>query len=816
MKSLSLFVDKWFITVAANINGNVMPLSLPNGEDRIWLYFHEDTANQRIVYGKTFENNYRDKEPHYFGDIFPLIETDEYHFTRYHSRPEDMKEIFKVSNIFSHLHEAIEEQDTIDTYISFSTDITEIARYKFIQELEEAKFNVIESVARISHLALEESRKRSIFAEDGMYLTLVATNDNLHYALYWATENVFIRKREGTLPGLGLDVRKRALIESVVENINRTTKFLSTQEEYAYEYKRQERFADDWLKLIAKQKPGLPVTLSNITFAVAPYNPYPVTIKAIELDKRTKNLVDNIVREIAEFVRTNNVQFHEIKGIVFIGNTFTNSEFSAAIKARFNVDKDKLVIYREAELPKIVGVYSQIDCKQFREATEEFIKDAKVQEELNRQAREEEKRRKIAAEEEQRRRLEKEQRLKSKKDYANAIENVERFEHEHDYKQMLDWADIALKHRPDDEYAKEKRDNAQRLLWEQREKDKRFEITIRRAKTAYNEERWSDAISQCDMALEMRPDSDDAKRIKRESKQLLDIKEKITNFLYRADSFFAQKLYSKALEEVEKILNLDAANKDAKKIQSEISKAKGLHEEKVRTLAEKLNESETKKDFVAAIQICESLIEEDAINIRKWTSKRERLITKQKEFEKNKRRLDQLKEEINKAHFDEDWDRLKSLCEIYLNINQNEDIIQFLHKANKRLEEQKAREAKDKALASINGLIVERRFKEAEKEINRFARDYPFEHQVVKDLRSRLFSFNSERTKQTTSNLGDDFFDAPTNHSRKQDQSKRKITPKKNPIHMDGRRKDDFFDRKSGDGNANTSENRMVNKDFNF
>ena len=48
MKSLSLYIDKWFITVAINYDGNVIPLSLPNGEDRIWLYFHEDIANSRI------------------------------------------------------------------------------------------------------------------------------------------------------------------------------------------------------------------------------------------------------------------------------------------------------------------------------------------------------------------------------------------------------------------------------------------------------------------------------------------------------------------------------------------------------------------------------------------------------------------------------------------------------------------------------------------------------------------------------------------------------------------------------------------------
>lgn len=173
MKTLSLYVDKWFITVAVNIDGNVIPLTLPNGEDRVWLFFHEDTANNRVVYGKTFEDNYRDKEPHYIGDVFPLIETGEHHFTRYDNRPEEMREIFKVANIFSHLHDAIKDQDKVDTYISFSTDISDIARLKFLQELKEANFNVIESVARISHLGLEEAKNVVSLPWQGCILCLL-------------------------------------------------------------------------------------------------------------------------------------------------------------------------------------------------------------------------------------------------------------------------------------------------------------------------------------------------------------------------------------------------------------------------------------------------------------------------------------------------------------------------------------------------------------------------------------------------------------------------------------------------------------------
>lgn len=827
MKALSLYVDKWFITVAVNLDGNVIPLALPNGEDRIWLFFHEDTTNNRIVYGKTYENNYRDKEPHYFGDIFPLIESGENHFTRYDNRPEEMREIFKVANIFSHLHDAIQDDGEVNTYISFSTDISDIARLKFLQELNEAKFNVIESVARISHLGLEESKKRGIFTTPGTYLSLVATNDNLHFSLYKLTENLFVRVSEATLSGFGLDVRKRALIESVVENINRTTRFLSTPDEFAKEYKRQERFADEWLRQIADRRFGLPVTLPDITFAVAPNNPYSVTIKPMDLDQRTVGLVDDIVRKIADFVRSNNIQPHEIAGITFIGNTFTNTKFTDAINSRFIVDENKLVKYREVELPKVVSVYAQIDCTQFKVATEDFVKDAKLQEELNRQAREEAARKEAAQAAALREQAEKEAAIKSDKEYKNAIENVERYESEHDYENMREWAGIALTHRPEDEYAKEKQNLAQQLLAEQRATNKQFSTILQRIKVAYSEGRWSDAISQCDIALELRSDSEEVKRIKRDSKRHLDIKEKVTNFLNRADMFFAQKLYNDALEEVGKVLNLDSSNEEAKLIKRRIAELRYKQETRVQELVKKLQESEESNDFDSAIQICDALKEEDAANLTKWTAKIERIKTHRKELEENNRRLTALKEDIYNAHSDEDWTRLKWLCESYLSISSDNLVSQFLIKAKRRLEDTRVREAKEKALATINQLILDRRMNEAEQELNRFAQNYPSEQSVVKDLRKKIFSFGDVSTpvaedlpkrkpigfnspKSTPQEKDDDFFGIPSNPQRakKAQQPKREksMTPKKT---------DDFFDSTSNQIGDHTNK-KTTNDDFNF
>lgn len=827
MKSLSLYVDKWFITVAINFDGNVIPLSLPNGEDRIWLYFHEDIANSIIEYGKVFEHNYRDKLQHYFGDIFNLIEEGDHYFTRYERRREEMREIFKVAGIFNHIHQAVGQEDCVDTYISFSSDIPDVARLRFIEELEEANFRVIESVARISHLALEECKKRNVFTTIGTYLVLVATNDNFHFSLYENKGNIFLRKSEGTLMGLGLDVRRRALVETIVENINKNAKLLKSREEIDLECVRQDRFATAWLDRIARSKPYMPVAFDGITFAVAPNNPAIVQILPNTLDSRTTGIVEEMVRKIADFVKENQLQPHEIEGIVFIGNTFTNQTFARAIKNRFIVDDNKIVIYREEELPKVVSVYSRMDCSQFKGATAEFINDAKTQEILNRQAKEEEEKKQKAEANARRQQELIDSQKKAEREYNNAVENIERHESDHNYEEMLEWAEIALKILTEDEFAKEKAALARQLLAEQKAANKQFNLVLQRAKTAFSEERWSDAISQCEMALELRSDSDEASRLKVEARRRMDVKEKVQELLNRADVFFAQKLYSEAFREVGKILSLDPDNRDAKDIKRKISEVYTQHQESIYNYVRRLKEAETENDFASAIEICDTLIEEDSVNIRKWTSKKERLISKRKEIEEKKRKIADLKKDINKAHFDEDWVRLKLLCENFLNIDSDQDVYQFLSKAKKRLEEIRVKECKEKALAIINGLILDGHFNEAQKELDRFAQNYPSEQSIVKDLRKRLFSMDpdfGESSNISRKPIGfgaptpippsegiDDFFATP----KKVASTKRTSTKKESQNNQ--AKKDDFFDSASSHMNdRNVSKQKFTDNDFNF
>lgn len=831
MKNLSLYVDKWFISVAISNDGNLIPLTLPNGEDRIWLYFFEDISNSRIEYGKAFENNYRDRLPHYFGDIFDLIETGDHYFTRYERRQEEMRSIFKVAGIFNHIRQAVGEDGAIATYICFSADIPDVARLRFIEELEEDNFHVVESEVRIQHLALEECRKSNLFTSNGSYLVLVATNDNLHYSLYEGKENLFVRGEEGMLKGLGFDVRRRALVEAIVDNINKNTKLLKKAEEINLECVRQERNASAWLEKIKKSKRNMPVAFDGITFAVAPHNPATVQVNPKTLDDRTTGIVDNIIRSISSFVKENQLLPNEIKGIVFIGDPFTNETFKDAINNSFGIGEERMVTYKEEKIPEVVSIYSQIDLSPFKNAMHKFLTSTKTQEQVNRQKKEEEaKRQKAEASARQQQALI-DARRKAEREYGNAVENIARHESAHNYDEMLEWAEIALANKPDDEFAKEKAALARQLSAEQKAANKQFNTVLQRAKTAFAEERWNDAVSQCGMAIELRPNSEEASRLKTEALRRMEIEEKVQTFLNRADVFFAQKLFNEALGEVKKILSLDPSNRDAKAILDRIATENAQHKDRIDSLVTKLDDAEGKQDYSTAITVCESLIGEDPTNIGKWTGKKERLISKQREIEEGNRKINELRQKINQAHFDEDWVKLKLLCESFLSMWRDDDVAQFLAKAKKRIEETMVQEAKEKALATINGLIINGKVNEAEKELDRFAQNYPSEHSLVKDLRKKLFSFDLEGTspqpesprpphkpigfsRPSVGNAqGDDDFFGPSKGKTtpQRRRAKEGPSPKKPP------KEGGFFDSGSAPHSGESSKGiHFTNDDFNF
>jgi tetratricopeptide (TPR) repeat protein len=806
-----------------NIDGVPHPISLPNGEDRLWLYFFEDVANNRVLYGKIYEQSYRDNSPHYYGDIFSLLKENKRHFVRFDNRPEELKEIFNASGMFDHLHQAAEvsvDQD-IDVYISFSTDISHVSRKYFIDEMNEHHLLVKESVAWISHLALEECFKRGKISEDGYYLVMVATNENLHYSVYEYAKGLFLRKAVNSLDGYGLDIRRRVLIESVVENINRTTKFLRTPEEVIHECLRMERFADDWLAKVVQYK-GRPFSLSNVTLAVAPNNPFEVPVFPNSLNERTSVLVNDIIRKVESFIKEIPLSLNNIKGLILLGNTFTNEQYQLAINAKFVLPSEAITIYKDNDLSRIVAMYAFMDCEQFSSENKQFQINAEQEAERIRIAQAEEDAAIKAKAEAEALSAENERARKADREYENAMDNVAQFEREHDYDQMLDWAKIALTQRPNDEFANEKVQQAQQFIADERAKAKQYSSVMQRVKTCMDERRWIDVISQCEIALGYRPNSKEASRLLDEAKRQLEVSENAKDFMNRAEVFFAQNLYDEAEQELAKVKSLDPTNAEACKRLKEIQTIRLTHQHEVDDLVNAAQSYVFKSNYEQAMNLYDKLANLDNRNSRKWAEMVERMKQKRLEAEAKKSRLLELKQRIDSCFFEEDWPSVIQNCELYLTIDDEADIRDVLGKAESKLNEMTRKKILAEGINRIKALMSDERWNEAEKELDLMRRKYPQEKEMFRDLAKRIFNALASPTRTEKKEAKPIGFHSSGKKGKDENDffgSGGKENNKKRTERKPLKKQDDFFDcdtskkNKDVDGKKSAS---IGSDDFNF
>ena len=770
MKALTLYIDKWYIIGAVCTDGVPRLITPTNHEDRFWLYFYEDTYNNSIVYGKDNQSHYRNGEAHYIGDVFSLITDPDRRFSRYNGKGEEMKMIFQASGIFDLLRSAVDTDGEIETYISFSPDIPGPSRLVFFEELKSNSFNVIGSQARIGFLALEHNRRHDSLLEEGYYLVLNACNENLHYILYKRENNKYKMFSENVLVGMGMDLRGRALVESIVDSINNRTHFLATKEEVEKEYLRMEQFVPKWFVKIANAKPFIPITIPNVSFGNQPANTYQVSIIKNKLDERTSVIVNNIIKVVADFTRTAGVRNDEIKGLVFIGNTFTNSQFERAIREKFYVSEENVIRHKESDLPNIVGVYPLLEDlheSDWQKTAEKDLGEIQKRAAFDKEKETLENLIKTRSWDEARTHLDKmsnfyldysselsgyktiidrgiiEDGNKSARLYDEAMQKVYSFEKSQDYAQMRDWADIALKHRPEDKEAHQKKAEAERLLSDQKVREEQYRTIISRAQTSLREGRWQDAISQSEAALNLRPSSVEAKRIYNEAKKHIEAAKEIDKFINRADVFFAQKLYDEALRELAKVQSLDSDNVEAAQRIKEIEDICKEHTLKLTSLVKRYEEAKTTRNYDKAIEICEQITEIDTINQRKWSAETEKLKADRDKALETQKRFEDLKNKAMGAYFNEDWKSVIHYASEAIAIQSNEDLSKIIERAKQKISIQEKDIEYQREINRVNALLSSGDVDEANIILNRLQKEYPEHIKEIKGLRKRAFAWGN-------------------------------------------------------------------------
>lgn len=831
MKTLSLYIDRWYIAAAVCYDNIPRRIDLPNREDRIWLYFYEDINNDRVIYGKSYQKHYLDKELHYYGDIFSKVVKEDETFKRF-GKDVSLKEIFKASDILEHLTRDFNENEKIDTYISFSVDVSYAAQKVFLDILEENNFVIKESVARISHLAVELSNKKGLLNNSNCILVITACNENLRYVVYKQSNNVFVRQgNEGLLRGYGTDLRGRALLEQIVWQINNSTKFLrKEEEEEEEEINRLSQNLERWLLQLDNTKFGRPVIYNDITFSRAPHNKQNATILKNVIEERTKTIVNDVVDNIVQYVKELDIVFSDISHIIFIGDSFKNSMFKEELLQRYPVTPNNIVAFGNKDIPEIVGIYSQMDLSQFDSLRKNIENLSYEQLEQIKIAEEDRKAREAALKKQEEIDLANAAMREDERKFNAAIVDAESYEKKGDYSSMIDLLNIALTLKPDDKEVKKMLDEANRKLSEIKVKNEQYNKTIRMAQDALNSQRWQDAYSKSEAALELRPDSSEAKRILTESQRKIKLTESLKEFLLRADTFIGQKLYKEALEELNKAKHADSNNKEIEERISKIQNIQKKHKEELGLLEQELNKAEKEDNFDIAIEICNKLIDKDIQNPRKWNEHIVYLKERRNKYLKDIELFESLKIKINEASFNEHWEELIELCNKALSIKSDDSIKRYLEKAQdkfKLIQDQKNFES---LVSNVKTFIADRQWPEAKEIIKVLQEKYPDRSDIIRNLRKQIFDAEeawedklsgkkhiSSPMPNNTEEYGkppvkidrpskdssfDDFFGTDNPKGNNLDQNKGKETPSKTSRQKKESSGDDFFGSDSPKGNS--------------
>lgn len=413
--------------------------------------------------------------------------------------------------------------------------------------------------------------------------------------------------------------------------------------------------------------------------------------------------------------------------------------FKEELLQRYPVTPNNIVAFGNKDIPEIVGIYSQMDLSQFDSLRKNIENLSYEQLEQIKIAEEDRKAREAALKKQEEIDLANAAMREDERKFNAAIVDAESYEKKGDYSSMIDLLNIALTLKPDDKEVKKMLDEANRKLSEIKVKNEQYNKTIRMAQDALNSQRWQDAYSKSEAALELRPDSSEAKRILTESQRKIKLTESLKEFLLRADTFIGQKLYKEALEELNKAKHADSNNKEIEERISKIQNIQKKHKEELGLLEQELTKAEKEDNFDIAIEICNKLIDKDIQNPRKWNEHIVYLKERRNKYLKDIELFESLKIKINEASFNEHWEELIELCNKALSIKSDDSIKRYLEKAQdkfKLIQDQKNFES---LVSNVKTFIADRQWLESKEIIKVLHEKYPDRSDIIRNLRKQIF-----------------------------------------------------------------------------
>ena len=676
MEQLVLYVDKRYIIGTYCSDGVCLPICMVNGESKAWLYFHEDTEHNEITFGKQYELPCLNREYHYYVDVLDNVCDYRCMFTQYEHSSE-LRKIFKASGMFEQFKQPFTNKKGIETYISFSENIRNASRAVFIEELKDANFDVKLCVAPFEQLVYESLLRDTHRILDGETLIISALGDNLSYHLYGNTSDGYELVLNNILIGMGMDMRERAVVEEVLQKVN-INHFLKDTE-LEYERQRFHRlYINDWMRRLEVALPETAIPIDQFCFSMALNNKLSTSILIKDIENRTMVIVDEIVREMFK-----EVAGHNTERVILVGDTFSNKIFVDALRQKLNISNDKIKYIPVSGLYEVLKVYPNLNKELFIELESNFKIDASedrklIEEEINKEEliiRTGEIQKKILEEERSRREVE--------VWYGTEMQNVRDYEERHEYSKMLNACMEALKHKPGDEEAEKKRNDAIHYMAIAELESKQYADAITKAKDNLEKKQYKNALLLSELALLIRSDSEEANSIKNKSQSYLEKDKRINDFIISANVYIKQQLYNEAEKELNKVQKLSAENDQAVSLLEIIGKRKA----EIRDLTEQFNNAKEQENIDLMVSISSKMEKLDIMVAKEWAYHIEETREKLERRQQVNAQTMKLREKIDAALLDDNWDQIISLCGEFLELRADDNVIAILSRAKTKKQE---------------------------------------------------------------------------------------------------------------------------------
>lgn len=675
MKILSLYVDKWYIVGAVTDGANKTPLSLSNAEDRIWLYFYSNNTTNTVKYSLSYKDEALAGEKGYYADVFELLpDYKEYHYEKY-GACKKMSDIFTDADIFADLRKSYGDGSNVPVYISFSEDIDLVAREIILKALKDERFDALQYTLPIENLALEYlMRHGKITNDDNNVLVVNGCNENLRYSIYSLQQNALSVVSQKCEPGYGVDCRKQAVVEEVMEYMQADTHFLTgAKNEWQEEMLYLSQFANLWLEKIDKTSDTAPVALGNIHFKKQANNEVPVVVSAYNLNDRTKNIIGKLTGKIVDMIRESGILLHQISNIVFLGDVFSNRAFTDSLQQKIGVPSDNVTLISELALPDIVAVYDKWEKKAFDEEKKKFLETAR-----NKYIQD----RKIYVEQQTQDLKRKAQMFEEEGRLQDALEG---------YEQVLriDGSDIFSKTRIE----------AIRHQMEQNRKIKEQIVELReKARQSFLASDFADAIRYCDDILRLQNENSDAKKMKEDAENLMKRRRLLDEYIDNMEELIMESRFFDASNILQKVDALNVNDIRLKEIRDKIETGIAKLQSQVREKSLAYETAFQAGDYQQCLRLCDELLTIGA-DSSVWSQNRQVITEKIRQeqiFQDNY-------ELARKARLEHEWNKVVEYAEKALAEKNNSELNSWIDEARESLNnEELTRKQEDFELAYFN------------------------------------------------------------------------------------------------------------------